>query len=126
MQAHANEIIQQEEQIHSLLQSLAEKKRDYANRQKITSPAPRLFVETPGPHRLQPRPERPEDFTYRQQQQQQQQAEQAEKATAQNQSSSSEADIVSVFKSLTKVLSDNNKQSHSNDVSNQRTLFSRS
>ena len=114
---HANEILQQEEQIHSLLQSLADKKRDYAQKQKITLPAPRIPVETPGPHRLQPRPERPEDVTYRQQQQQQQQAEQAQHTETTSQSSSSEADIVNVFKSLTKVLSDNNKQLHSNDVS---------
>jgi hypothetical protein len=114
---HANKIIQQEEQVHSLLQSITEKKRDYAQKQQITSPAPRITVETPGPHRLQPRPERPEDITYRQQQQQQQQAEQAKQATTQPQSRSSEAYIVNVFKSLTKVLSDNNKQLHSNDVS---------
>jgi hypothetical protein len=49
---HANEIMKQDEQIHSLLQSLADRKRDYAQKQQITSPAPPITVETPGPHRL--------------------------------------------------------------------------
>ncbi len=77
------------------------------------SPTLRRTLETPGPHRLQPRPERPADITYREQQKQQ---EEAEKDQANTTVSSSQDEIVNVFKSLTKVLSDNNKQLHSNDV----------
>ncbi len=56
-------IRQQEEEIYALMQSLAMKKRDSQQRQQFKSPEPRLPAETPGPHRLQPRPERPVDVT---------------------------------------------------------------
>ena len=112
--AQEQEIQEQEAQIKSLMQSLATKRQDYANKQQVTSPALRRTVETPGPHRLQPRPERPVDITYKQQQEQQKQAESEQ---AQPQASSSHDEIANIFKSLTKVLSDNNKQLHSNDVS---------
>jgi hypothetical protein len=110
--AQEQEIKQQEAQIQSLMQSLSTKKQDYANRQQVKSPALRLPVETPGPHRLQPRPERPADIAYKQQQEQQKQAEE-ERETPQ--ASSSNDEIANIFKSLTKVLSDNNKQLHSNE-----------
>jgi hypothetical protein len=70
--------------------------------------------ESPGPHRLQPRPERPQDVAYRQQQFDQAQAEQQ---TSSQRDTNSQDEMMNVFKSLTKVLSDNNKQLHSNDVS---------
>ena len=113
-QAQEREILLQEEEINSLLQSLASKKQEYAKRTMQHSPTLRRTLETPGPHRLQPRPERPADITYREQQKQQ---EEAEKDQANTTVSSSQDEIVNVFKSLTKVLSDNNKQLHSNDVS---------
>ena len=52
-QAQEAEILLQEEEINSLLQSLASKKNEYAHRthQQVTSPAPRIPAETPGPHR---------------------------------------------------------------------------
>ena len=112
--AQAAEIMQEEQALQLLIDSLALKKHAYAQQRQAQSPEPRLPAETPGPHRLQHRPERPEDMAYRQQQRDQQEAEQD---TAMNQSNSSQDDIVNVFKSLTKVLSDNNKQLHSNDVS---------
>ena len=62
LSAQEQEIKQQEAQIQSLMQSLATKRQDYANKQQVTSPALRRTVETPGPHRLQPRPERPVDI----------------------------------------------------------------
>jgi hypothetical protein len=111
-EAMAQEIKQQEEQIQYLMHSLSTKRQDYANKQYVTSPAPRRTVETPGPHRLQPRPERPADITYKQQQEQQKQAESKQ---APPQASSSNDEIANIFKSLTKVL--NNKLLHSNDVS---------
>ena len=104
---------QQEAEIHDLIQSLALKKRDLQQRQHVTYPEPRLPAEAPGPHRLQPRPERPADVTYRNQQEQQHAA---ENDSTPHQASSTQDDILTVFKSLTKVLSDNNKQLHSNDV----------
>ena len=113
IQARETEILRQEEEIHALVQSLAMKKRDLTTRQHAKSPEPRLPAETPGPHRLQLRPERPADVAYRQQQEQQQAA---ENERTPQQASSTQDDILAVFKSLTKVLSDNNKQLHSNDV----------
>ena len=113
IQDRENEILQQEEEIQNLMQSLAMKKRYLTTRQHAKSPEPRLPAETPGPHRLQPRPERPADVAYRQQQEQQQAAENARTTP---QASSTQDDILTVFKSLTKVLSDNNKKLHSNDV----------
>jgi hypothetical protein len=114
IQARETEILQQDEEIQALMQSLAMKKRDLTTRQQVKSPEPRLPAETPGPHRLQPRPERPVDVAYRQQQEQQQAA---ENERTQTHASPTQDDIRTVFKSLTKVLSDNNKQLHSNDVS---------
>jgi hypothetical protein len=73
-----------------------------------------MVPESPGPHRLQPRPERPQDVTYQQQQLDQAQAEQQ---TSSQRNINSQDKMMNVFKSLTKVLSDNNKQLHSNDVS---------
>ena len=98
--------MQEEQALQLLIDSLALKKHAYAQQRQAQSPEPRFPAETPGPHRLQHRPERPEDMAYRQQQRDQQEAEQD---TAMQQSTSSQDDIVNVFKSLTKVLSDNNK-----------------
>ncbi len=75
LQAREIDILKQQEEIKTLMQSLAMKKRDLQQRQHVKSPEPRLPAETPGPHRLQPRPERPVDVAYRQQQEQQQAAE---------------------------------------------------
>ncbi len=114
LQAREIEILTQEEEIKTLMHSLAMKKRDFNTRQHVKSPEPRLPTETPGAHRLQPSPERPANVAYRQQQEQQQAAENAQTPPP---ASSTQDDILTVFKSLTKVLSDNNKQLHSNDVS---------
>ncbi len=63
--------------------------------------------ETPGPHRLQMKPERPEDIAYRAKLVEQQHA---EEAMGQNDSpASNEALLSVVFQSLTKVLKDNNQ-----------------
>jgi hypothetical protein len=60
----AQEIQQQEEYIHSLLDTLTARKQAQAERQKALFPPSRLPTFTPGPHRLQPRAERPEDVTF--------------------------------------------------------------
>jgi hypothetical protein len=67
------------------------------SRQQARSPDTRLPVETPGPHRLQYRPERPEDLVYRQQQQQTE----ADTAIETEKGISSQDEIVNVFKSIT-------------------------
>jgi hypothetical protein len=72
------------------------------------------FPETPGPHRLQPKPERPEDIAYRAKLEEQ---ESAEKAMGQQEKSpDSQEALLSVFQSLTKVLKDNNQHLQSSDV----------
>jgi malate synthase len=58
--------------------------------------------------------------TYRQQQQAQ---EQAEKASSPQEANSTQDEVLNIFKSLTKVLSDNNKQLHSSDVSEPQKFF---
>ena len=116
----AQELQQQEEYIHSLLDTLTARKQAQAERQQTLSSPSRLPTFTPGPHRLQPRAERPEDVTYRQQQQAQ---EQAEKASSPQEANSTQDEVLNVFKSLTKVLSDNNKQLHSSDVSEPQKFF---
>jgi hypothetical protein len=113
MPAHEIDIIQDEHAIQQLLESLALKKQAYTQQQRTHSPV-LMVPESPGPHRLQPRPERPQDVAYRQQQLDQAQAEQQ---TSSTRDTNSRDEMMNVFKSLTKVLSDNNKQLHSNDVS---------
>jgi hypothetical protein len=89
--------------------------KGYANRQHVTSLEPRLPIETPGPHRLLPRADRPEDLAFWQKLREQQQAEQ--------ESDSPQDEMINVFKSLTKVLSDNNKHLNPNDVSEPPNFF---
>ncbi len=113
LSAHELDIIQDERAIQQLLESLALKKQAYTQQQRTQSPV-LMVSESPGPHRLQPRPERPQDVACRQQQLDQAQAEQQ---TSSQRDTNSEDEMMSVFKSLTKVISDNNKQLHSNDVS---------
>jgi hypothetical protein len=113
------DIVQQEQEIASLILTLESKKSEYAKMKRAVSPDPRLPIETPGPHRLlvQPRPERPEDLAFKQKLREQEHAEQATEATTPNKADSQQDAIINVFKSLTKVLSDNNKHLNSNDVS---------
>ena len=65
--AHEIEIMQDETAIQQLIESLALKKQAYTQQQRTQSPVI-MVPESPGPHRLQPRPERPQDVAYRQQQ----------------------------------------------------------
>ncbi len=68
--------------------------------------------ETPGPHRLQQKPERTEDIAYRAKLVEQQHA---EEAMGQHDSQPSNEALLSVFQSLTKVLKDNNQHLQSSD-----------
>ena len=110
---HKRKYIKEDENaIEQLRDSLALKKQAYTQQQRTQSPVLRV-PESPGPHRLQPRPERPQDVAYRQQQIDQAHAEQN---TSSQDEMTPQDEMVNIFKSLTKVLSDNNKQLHSNDV----------
>jgi hypothetical protein len=70
--------------------------------------------ETPGPHRLQQKPERSEDIAYYKAKLVEQQH--TEEAMGQNDSPASNEALLSVFQSLTKVLKDNNQHLQSSDV----------
>ena len=77
-------------------------------------PATTVLTETPGPHRLQTKPERPEDIAYRAKLEEQVNA---EKAMGQQEHPMDSPDaLLSVFQSLTKVLKDNNQHLQSSDV----------
>ena len=66
LSAHETDIKEDEHAIQQLRDSLALKKQAYTQQQRTQSPVLRV-PESPGPHRLQPRPERPQDVAYRQQ-----------------------------------------------------------
>ncbi len=72
--AHEIDVMQDEQAIQQLIESLALKKQAYTQQQRTQSPV-LMVPESPGPHRLQPHPERPQDVAYRQQQLDQAQAE---------------------------------------------------
>jgi hypothetical protein len=78
--------------------------------------APPNGTESPGPHCLQPKPERPADIAYKQKLEQQRQAESVLTDTTE-QSPNSPDQLLTIFKSLTKVLQDNNHHLQSSDVS---------
>ena len=108
------EIREQQRQIDELNFELSIKEAHILNikneekRPRTPSLPPALAAsETPGPHRLQQKPERPEDIAYRAKLVEQQHA---EEAMGQNDSpASNEALLSVVFQSLTKVLKDNNQ-----------------
>ena len=85
-----------------------------------TPSAPPALTETPGPHRLLLKPERPEDAAYRAKLEAQ---ESAEKAMGEKEKVDPEKDMLTIFKSLTKVLRDNNQHLQSSDVT-EPTKFS--
>jgi hypothetical protein len=69
--------------------------------------APPGGTETPGPHRLQQKPERPQDLAFRQKIVQHRQAENITDKTMDTTPTPTDS-MMSIFKSLTKVLQDNN------------------
>jgi hypothetical protein len=115
------EIRQQQRQIEDLNFELSIKEAHIQNiRNEETIPRtpslpPALAAsETPGSHRLQLKPERPEDIAYKAKLVEQQQH--AEEAMGQHDSPPSNKALLSVFQSLTKVLKDNNQHLQSSDV----------
>jgi hypothetical protein len=66
LNAQEMDIVQQEQEIASLILSPESKKSEYEQMKRAVSPDPRLPIETPGPHRLQPRPDGPEDIAFKQ------------------------------------------------------------
>jgi hypothetical protein len=102
------EIKEQQRQIQELHFDLSIKEAHVLNFQHAATitrtpslpPATTVLTKTPGPHRLQTKPERPEDIAYR--------AKLEEQVNADA--------LLSVFQSLTKVLKDNNQHLQSSDV----------
>ena len=78
--------------------------------------APPSVPESPGPHCLQPKPERPADIAYRQKLEQQRHAESAINDTTEDLTNSPDQ-LLTIFRSLTKVLQTNNDHLQSSDVS---------
>ena len=78
-------------------------------------PATSATNETPGPHRLQMKPERPEDIAYKEKLEAQQSAEKA-MGPKESEEGANENAMMAIFKSLTKVLKDNNQHLQSSDV----------
>ena len=121
IERQAKEIREQQRQIGELNFELSIKEaqminiKNAENIPRTPSLPPALAAsETPGPHRLQPKPERPEDIAYRAKLVEQQHA---EEAMGQDDSSPPSNDaLLSVFQSLTKVLKDNNQHLQSSDV----------
>jgi hypothetical protein len=111
------EIAQQHERLQHMIDALESRRQDYMEIE-FNLPPPRFTsTETPGPHRLLPKAERPADLAYKQQQVEQQQAEQLQAEAQQDPGPDTlEKALMTVFQSLTKVLSDNNKHLHSSDV----------
>jgi hypothetical protein len=121
------EIADQHEKLQFMIDSLESRRQEYMalessqpiETRRTDSPSARnIPTETPCPHRHIPKAERPADIAYyRQQQAEQQQAEQQQAEAQQNQAPATpEQQLMHVFQSLTKVISDNNKHLHSSDV----------
>ena len=120
IERQAKEIREQQRQIGELNFELSIKEaqminiKNAENIPRTPSLPPALAAsETPGPHRLQMKPERPEDIAYRAKLVEQQHA---EEAMCQHDSPPSNEALLSVFQSLTKVLKDNNQHLQSSDV----------
>jgi hypothetical protein len=111
------EIATQQNKIQVMLAQLDFQRQEYMHREFNLPPSRPPMQETPGPHRLQQKADRPEDVAYKNLQEEQQQAEQQQAEAQQHTGPDSpEKALMSVFQSLTKVLSDNNKHLHSSDV----------
>jgi hypothetical protein len=120
IQRQEQEIREQQRQIDELNFELSIKEahilniKNEENIPRTPSLPPALAAsETPGPHRLQQKPERPKDIAYRAKLVEQQHA---EEAMGQHDSRPSNEALLSVFQSLTKVLKDNNQHLESSDV----------
>jgi hypothetical protein len=100
-----------------MLAHLEFQRQEYMHREFSLTPSRPPITETPGSHRLPQKADRPEDIAYINLQEEQQEAEQQQAEAQQNTGPDSpEKALMSVFQSLTKVLSDNNKYLHSSDV----------
>ncbi len=119
LQEQEREIKAQQRRIEELtftivIQDAHTENRKASDRISSTPSAPPAPTETPGPHRLQLKPERPEDVAYRTKLEEQTSAEKAmgqreEKVDPKN-------TMMTIFQSLTKVLKENNQHLQSSDV----------
>jgi hypothetical protein len=109
------QIEDQQELIHNMTQALNQQ-RDNMPQTVGNLPNSRSTVqETPGPHRLQPKAERPEDIAFKQKQAEQQD-EEARKTLPQD-LASPEQTIFNIFTSLQQVIANNNKHLHASEIS---------
>ena len=119
LQEQEKEIKAQQRKIDELTFTIAIQDAHTENRKASdlisrTPSAPPATTETPGPHRLQLKPERPEDVAYRTRLEEQSSA---EKAMEQREEKlDTENAMMNIFQSLTKVLKDNNQHLQSSDV----------
>ena len=120
LQEQEQEIKKQQRRIQELEFSIAIQNAHTLNikqgEQIPRSPSiPPVPTETPGPHRLQLKPERPEDVAYRAKIEEQKNA---EAAMGQQESPPDSPDkaMMNIFQALTKVLKDNNQHLQSSDV----------
>jgi hypothetical protein len=112
------DIAPQQDKIQAMIEALEIRHQTYMGVKgaHLINPRP-VAAETPGPHRLMSKADRPEDLAYKQKQEAQQQAEQKQAEAQTTQADSAEKTLLSVFQSLTKVIGDNNKHLHSSDIS---------
>ena len=110
------QIADQQELIHNMQEALNQQR---ANPQPIVHNLPNsrsTVQETPGPHRLQAKAERPEDVAYKQKQAEQQHDEEARQTLTRDPTSPEQA-LVNIFTSLQQVIANNNKHLHASEIS---------
>ena len=120
LQEQEQEIKKQQRRIQELEFSIAIQNAHTLNIKQgekipLSPSIPPVPTETPGPHRLQLKPERPEDVAYRAKIEEQKNA---EAAMGQQESPPDTPDkaMMNIFQALTKVLKDNNQHLQSSDV----------
>jgi hypothetical protein len=115
------EIADQQAHLQDMVQALQSQREEYMQTTFPNLPNhPISLTETPGPHRLQHRPARPEDLEYQQRQSEQQRQEQQQRTSGNDPNAidiNNPNHILNIFQSLTKVIANNNKHLHSGDIS---------
>jgi hypothetical protein len=121
LKAQEKEIAKQQAHLQDMVQALNSQREEYMqNAFPNLTQNPVSLTETPGPHRLQHRPARPEDHEYQQRQSEQQRQEQQQYPNGNDPNAidiNNPNHILDIFKSLTKVIANNNKHLHSGDIS---------
>ncbi len=122
LKAQEKEIAEQQAHLQDMVQALNSQREEYMQTAfpKLAN-NPISLTETPGPHPLQHRPVRPEDLEYQQRQSEQQRQEQQQHPNSNDHNAEIDINnpnhVLHIFKSLTKVIANNNKHLHSGDIS---------